>query len=93
MMGSAPETGTSAIGAQSTSMPSAARSAAIKPRTQSRGGKAGLPIAIVERAIGRARRVGWPMRRTEPLHPAAFLIDQHRRLAADNAAKIVDQAA
>ena len=33
------------------------------------------------------------MRRTQPLHAAAFLVDQDRRLAAYSAAELLDQAA
>ena len=40
------------------------------------------------------RRIGWPVRRPQPRHPAALLIDQHRRsFAADAVAQIGDQRA
>ena len=58
-----------------------------------RGGKPHLAIPVVERAIGRARRIARPMRRPEALDAAAFLVDQDRRLAADDGAKFLDQPA
>ena len=36
-------------------------------------------VAIEKRAIGRARRIDRPMRRPQPLHPSAFLVDQDGR--------------
>ena len=69
-----------------------ARSAAIKVARLIWRRQGRFPIAVVERAIGGARRVARPMRRAQSLHPAAFLIDQDRRPAADAAAKFVNQA-
>lgn len=49
----------------------------------------------IERALHlvERRQVGVPMRRPHPLHPAALLVDQDRRLAAQRLAKIGGQAA
>ena len=67
-------------------MPSGRRSLAISRAPRPRGGKAARDIAVVESAIGRAGRILGPVRRPEPLHPAALLIDQHQRVAADRLA-------
>ena len=63
------------------------RSSAIKCPAKLRRRKAQGRISVVERAIARARRIGRPMRRAKPLHPAAFLVDQNGRLPADGIAK------
>ena len=63
-----------------------------QPGAEPRRGKARVRIAVVERAIGRARRIGRPMRRAQALHPAALLIDQHRRVAADDVREILNQS-
>jgi hypothetical protein len=39
-------------------------------------------IAAIQAGIGAARRIGAPVGRFHALHAAAFLIDQHRRIAA-----------
>ena len=51
------------------------------------GGEPCGRLAVVERAIARARRIDRPMRRTEPLHPAAFLVHQNGRFPADDIAE------
>ena len=54
-----------------------------QPGAEPGGGKAGRRVAVVEPAIGRAGRIGRPVRRSEPLHPAALLVDQDGRLSAE----------
>ena len=44
-------------------------------------------LPVIEFAIPRAGRVGRPMWRSKPLHPAAFLIHEHGRFPADDIAK------
>ena len=46
-------------------------------RRQPRGFKAKRRLDVIERAEHRAGRIGRPVRRTEALHPAALLVDQH----------------
>ena len=58
-----------------------------------RSGKPHVAIPVVQRAIGRARRITRPMRRPEALDAAAFLVDQDRRLAAYDGAKFLYQPA
>ena len=89
MTGSAPGTGTSASGRQSTSMPSAPRSAAIRWPAEPGGREPDGRLAVVELAIARAGRIGRPMRRPEALHPAALLVDQNGRLPADGIAEMI----
>ena len=62
-----------------------ARSAAISRAPSCAAAKPARAIAVVERAIGGARRIDRPMRRPEALHAAAFLVDQDRGLAAERA--------
>ncbi len=50
-------------------------------------GQARGHVAVVERAIAGAGRIGRPMRRPEPLHPAAFLVHQDGRFPANGVAK------
>ena len=57
--------------------------AGAKPRR----GEARVAIAVVERAIGGAGRIGRPVRRTKALNPAALLIDQHRGVASERIAR------
>ena len=64
-----------------------------QPRAQAGGRKPACAIAFVERAVGRAGRIGRPVRRAEPLHPAALLVDQDRRIGRHRRAEIVHQAA
>ena len=42
--------------------------------------QAQLRVDVVQRAEDGAGRIDRPVRRTEPLHPAAFLVDQDRRI-------------
>ena len=44
-------------------------------------------VAIVDRAIAGAGRKNRPVRRSKPLHPAAFLVHQHGRRPANRVAK------
>ena len=77
-----PETGTSATGRQSTSIPSALQVRSDQPRAQP------SRVAVPRRDRGRkgavecAGRISRPMRRPKALHAAAFLINQNRRLPA-----------
>ena len=50
-------------------------------------GKTRGHVSIVDRAIAGAGRIGRPMRRAEPLHPAAFLVHQNGRSPANRVAK------
>ena len=52
-------------------------------------------IDVVERAEHRAGRIDRPVRRPQPLHPAAFLVDQDRRVgfADQNPAILLTRAA
>ena len=57
------------------------------------GGSAALDrIVIPDSAINRARRVRGPVRRPKPLDTAAFLVDQHRRIAAQRIANGTSEA-
>jgi hypothetical protein len=58
-----------------------------QPRAQSRCRQAQSRIDVVQRAEYRAGRVHRPVRRPQPLHPAAFLVDQHGRFPADDVAE------
>ena len=51
-----------------------------QPGAQPRRLQAQRGIDVVQRAEHRARRIDRPMRRPEPLHPAALLVDQDRRI-------------
>ena len=62
-----------------------------QPRAKPRRRKARCAIAVVKFAIGGPRRIIRPMRRAEALHAAALLVDEHRGVAADRGAEIVDQ--
>ena len=53
-----------------------------QPRAEPGRRETRIRIAVVDPAIGGARRIGRPKRRTETLHPAALLVDQNGRLAA-----------
>ena len=72
-------------------MPSSARSSAIS--------RADRPRRLERERVGQRRddarpRIGAPFRRPQPRHPAAFLVDQHRRVGApDRLAQLVDQGA
>ena len=57
------------------------------------GGKAGVTIPVVERAIGRARRIARPVRRTKALNAPALLVDQDRGLASKDRPRFIDQPA
>ena len=63
-------------------MPSSMQIGRDQPRAEPRRREPGLRIAVVDPAIGRAGRIGRPVRRPEALHPAALLIDQDGRIAA-----------
>ena len=47
------------------------------------GGEALGHVAVVDPPVGGAARINRPMRMTQPLHPSAFLVDQHRRVGSD----------
>ena len=49
--------------------------------------------AVVDAAVGGTGRIGRPMRRSEPLDAAAFLVHEHRRFAPDRVANRRRQAA
>ena len=51
-----------------------------QPGAQSGRGHAERGLDVVKHAKGRSRRIKRPVRRTEPLHPAALLVDQNRSL-------------
>ena len=86
-------TGTSASGRQSTSMPSAREIGGDQSRAEPRRRKACRLDRGRTAAIGFARRIVRPMRRPQPLHAAALLIDQHRRVISDGRAKFRDETA
>ena len=54
-----------------------------QPRTKAGGGEPGARVLGVEPSVSRARRIGRPMRRLQPLHAPAFLVDQDRSIAPD----------
>ena len=63
-------------------------------RPEPRGFEARRPVVVVEPSVVGTRRIARPMRRPEPLHAAALLIDQHRRIGpADRRAELSDQPA
>ena len=64
-----------------------------KTRAELGGSKALLPFAIVQSSIRCAWRIERPIGRPKPLHPAAFLIDQHGRGSAQYAADFIHQRA
>ena len=84
-------TGTSASGRQSTLMPSGRRSAAISRAPSRAAASPAARIAVVEPPIGRAGRIGRPVRRAEALHPAALLVDQDGRVGAQLHVKLHEQ--
>ena len=57
----------------------------VQPRHQPGGAQAGLAVGAVERAERGARRVVRRDRRTQALHPAAFLVDEDRRVGTPDA--------
>ena len=85
---------TSSTGAQSTLMPRSASSAAISRALSQLASTRPALVDGRRAADPLRRRCRPPMRRLEPLHPAAFLVDQHRRIgAADDGAQALDQGA
>ena len=55
--------------------------------SHARGGQPRSRFAVVECPIAGTGRIGRPMRRSQALHPAAFLIDQHGRFPTDDVPK------
>mgnify|MGYP001586967502 CR=1 FL=1 len=51
---------------------------------KSGGGDTGGGNTVIKLAVARSRRIGRPMRRPEPLHPAALLVHQHGRFPAND---------
>ena len=64
-------------------MPSSIEIGRDQPGAEPGRRETGVRIAVVDPAIGGAGRIGRPMRRPEPLHPAALLVDQDGRIAAE----------
>jgi hypothetical protein len=54
-------------------------------RAKFRGRDPGRRVLVVKLAVDGARRIGGPVRRGQPLHPPAFLIDQDRDIQAPHA--------
>ena len=63
-------------------MPSSVEIGRDQPGAEPGRRKPRVRVAVVDPAIGRAGRIGRPVRRPEALHPAALLVDQDRRIAA-----------
>ena len=73
-------------------MPSGSEIGRDQPGAEARRRKARGRIAVVEPAIGRAGRIGRPVRRPEPLHPAALLVDQDGRIGAQFMQSFINKA-
>ncbi len=65
---------------------------ADQPPAEFRRGEPPAGIGFVKRRIGRGCRIGRPMRRRQPLHPAALLIYEDGRVPADGVAKLRRQS-
>jgi hypothetical protein len=64
----------------------------MQPRQKPGSPQTGFTIGAIESPEIRARGILRHQRRLEPLHPSAFLIDQHRRVGpADAVAQTVGQ--
>jgi hypothetical protein len=63
-----------------------------QPPAQLRGRQPEAAVTFVQARIGCARRIGGPLRRTQPLHPSTFLVDQDRSIQpAYGPAEIINQ--
>ena len=88
----APSIGTSSTGRQSAVMPKRRRSKACSRASSQAARNAGVAVVTVERAERRSRGIVRHDRRPQPLHAAALLVDEDRRMrAADAVAQAGDQ--
>ena len=93
MMSWLPVTGTSSTGAQLVLMPHRPQLRSGQPGCQARAAARLLGVTRVEPAVGGRRRQLPPVRRPQPLHAAALLVDQHQDVGADGSALPSDETA
>src|SRR5260370_18879641 len=93
MMDTRPAGGQTAHGEEPTANPARRGIGGDQPGAEIRGLSPLRRVAVVDAAVGGTGRIGRPMRRSEPLDAAAFLVHEHRRFAPDPVANRRRQAA